>query len=101
MDEGHPDPALGFLDGGGELGRRIAGFDWAATPLGPVAHWPASLRAVVATALRAPVPIAFFLGPDGILLYNDAYRPIAGPRHPTVLGRPVRAGWPEVAAFND
>ena len=91
---------LGFLDGGGELGRLIAAFDWASTPLGAIEAWPASLRAVVAMALRAPAPMALFVGPGGIFLYNDPYRSIAGPRHPEVLGRPVAEGWPEVAAFN-
>ena len=28
-------------------------------------------------------------------------RRLAGPRHPGILGLPVRDGWPEVAAFND
>ncbi len=101
MDDAGIRDAPGFLEGGGELGRLIAGFDWSATPLGPIVGWPASLRAVVAMALRAPVPIALFVGRDGILLYNDAYRAIAGPRHPGILGLPVRDGWPEVAAFND
>lgn len=29
---------------GGDMRSRIASFDWAATPLGPRAEWPASLR---------------------------------------------------------
>ncbi len=36
----------GFLAGGGEIAGLIAGFDWAGTPLGPIAGWPPSLRAV-------------------------------------------------------
>ncbi len=91
----------GFLDGGGEVGRLIAAFDWAATPLGAIEGWPASLRAVVGTALRAPGPIALLIGAEGLLLYNDAYSVIAGARHPGLLGLPVRKAWPEVADFND
>ena len=39
-------------------------------------------------------------GPDGIMIYNDAYSVFAGGRHPQLLGSPVLAGWPEVADFN-
>jgi PAS domain S-box-containing protein len=40
-------------------------------------------------------------GPDGIMIYNDAYSAFAGGRHPKLLGSKVREGWPEVADFND
>ena len=40
-------------------------------------------------------------GPDGIMIYNDAYSVFAGGRHPRLLGSKVREGWPEVADFND
>jgi PAS domain S-box-containing protein len=36
-------------------------------------------------------------GPDLIHIYNDAYRPILGDKHPDALGRPVREVWPEIA----
>ena len=35
-------------------------------------------------------------GPDFVLLYNDAYRPILGDKHPWALGRPAREVWAEV-----
>ena len=40
-------------------------------------------------------------GPDGVMIYNDAYSVFAGNRHPKLLGSKVREGWPEVAEFND
>jgi PAS domain S-box-containing protein len=39
-------------------------------------------------------------GPDGIMIYNDAYSVFAGGRHPTLLGSKVLEGWPEVADLN-
>ncbi|HEX7198680.1 MAG TPA: PAS domain S-box protein, partial [Dongiaceae bacterium] len=39
-------------------------------------------------------------GPDGIMIYNDAYSVFAGDRHPRLLGSKVLEGWPEVADFN-
>jgi PAS domain S-box-containing protein len=40
-------------------------------------------------------------GPDGVMIYNDAYSGFAEGRHPRLLGSKVREGWPEVADFND
>ena len=35
-------------------------------------------------------------GPHLINLYNDAYGPILGRRHPDALGRPAREIWSEI-----
>ena len=90
-----------FLSGGGEAAEIIAGFDWAATPLGPIESWPASLKSTIALILRSPVPIVTLWGEDGIMIYNDGYSAFAGGRHPNLFGSKVREGWPEVADFND
>ncbi|HEX6898053.1 MAG TPA: PAS domain S-box protein [Bryobacteraceae bacterium] len=37
-------------------------------------------------------------GPDLIVLYNDAYAPLLGDRHPRILGKPLREVWPEIYA---
>ena len=92
---------LSFLSGGGELGDVIAGFHWAATPLGPLLDWPQSLKITVSLILKSPVPIVTLWGEAGIMIYNDAYSVFAGGRHPQALGSPVRDAWPEVADFND
>jgi len=90
-----------FLTGGGEAADIIARFDWAATSLGPIDGWPASLRSAIALVLRSPVPIVTLWGADGIMIYNDGYSAFAGGRHPDLFGSKVREGWPEVADFND
>ena len=89
------------MTGGGEAAEIIAGFDWAATPLGPIESWPASLKSTIALILRSPVPIVTLWGEDGIMIYNDGYSAFAGGRHPNLFGSKVREGWPEVADFND
>ncbi|WP_375486699.1 SpoIIE family protein phosphatase [uncultured Mycobacterium sp.] len=79
---------------GGEMGRRFAAFDWAAHPLGPPKDWPVELRTTVATTLTSRFPIVLWLGPqDLFLVYNDAYVPIFGDRHPASLGRRGREVW--------
>ncbi|MDB5379622.1 MAG: hybrid sensor histidine kinase/response regulator [Rubritepida sp.] len=79
----------------------MAGFDWAATSIGPIAGWPQSLRSTVSLMLRSPIAMVLLWGEDGVMTYNDAYAGFAGRRHPKLLGSRVREGWPEVAAFND
>ncbi len=93
--------AFRFLNGSGELGDLIRGFDWSKTPLGPISGWPQSLKTITGTLLSSPIPIVLLWGPDGIMIYNHAYSGFAGSRHPALLGSEVRKGWPEVADFND
>lgn len=75
--------------------------DWAATPIGPQKAWPVSLRIAINLVMRSKVPMVILWGPDGVMIYNDAYAEFAGARHPVLFGSYVRDGWPEVAAFND
>ena len=81
--------------------KSSRGFDWAATPLGPIGAWPVSLKSSIGLILRSPVPIVTLWGEDGIMIYNDGYSGFAGGRHPNSFGSKVREGWPEVADFND
>jgi PAS domain S-box-containing protein len=86
----------GFPLHGGEMGARIRQLDWSRTLLGPVQHWPASLKAAVSFMLPADVQIVLFWGPEFIALYNDAYAPTIGDKHPKALGRPARENWSEL-----
>ncbi len=81
--------------GDAEMAGRIRGRDWAATPLGPAAAWPQSLRTAVDMMLAMPGPATVLWGPAGVQLYNDAYVAIARDRHPALLGRPAAQGWPD------
>jgi hypothetical protein len=92
------DSSLG-LEGENEMGRLIRARDWAGS-LGPIEDWPASLKTSVGLMLRSPVPLVLLWGPDGIMLYNDAYGGFAGNRHPGLLGAKVLEGWPEAADLN-
>lgn len=90
-----------FLGHDGEASRIIREFDWSTTSLGDVETWPQSLKTATALLLQSPVPIVMLWGPEGIMIYNDAYSVFAGRRHPALFGSKVREGWPEVADFND
>jgi PAS domain S-box-containing protein len=86
--------------GPGEMAQRIRTHDWAATPLGPSARWPGSLRALVDMLLPNGFPMVALWGPDLLQLYNDGYREIMGLKHPAGLGQPTRECWPEVWHIN-
>jgi len=86
-----------FLRGGGEMGERIRGFDWSKTSLGPVESWSAALRNTVSLMLANRFPHLLWWGSEYIQLYNDAYRPIPGSKHPDkALGKSARECWAEI-----
>jgi PAS domain S-box-containing protein len=89
-----------LIVGGGRMGVLIRSYDWKSTSLGSISEWPQSLLTSVSLMLQSPVPIVMLWGPNGIMLYNDAYSVFAGARHPKLLGSKVVEGWPEVADFN-
>ena len=78
---------IDVLIGGGEMGALMRSLDWATTPIGPVEHWPQSLRTAVSICLDSRFPILIWWGPELVMLYNDAYRPMLGAtKHPTAMG---------------
>ncbi|MFO1065421.1 MAG: histidine kinase dimerization/phospho-acceptor domain-containing protein [Pirellulales bacterium] len=85
-----------FLMGGGEMGRRIRAFDWAASLLGPLPNWSPRLRSALSICLNSNFPIALYWRSDLVLLYNDEWSSIPGTKHPWVLGRPAHEAWPEI-----
>jgi len=89
-------PAQGMLVGGGEMGGLMRARDWASTALGPVGGWPQSLRTSVSICLSSRFPIILFWGSDLVQIYNDAYRPMLGGKHPAALGQRCRETWPEI-----
>jgi PAS domain S-box-containing protein len=72
---------------------------WEESPLGPVSGWPLEMRVVVETALASGFPVCTAWGPANVQIYNDAYNPIYGDKHPFAFGRPTAESWPEIAAF--
>ncbi|QPM90510.1 Sensor histidine kinase RcsC [Pseudooceanicola algae] len=73
--------------------QLIEGEDWADTALGPRSAWPQNLRTSVEIMLASRYPMFIWWGPDLIQLYNDAYTPVMGKRHPWGLGKPAPEVW--------
>lgn len=89
MDDNYPAKELSFLDVPGEMAGRIRELDWTKTQLGSPAGWPVPLKTLVGLMLSATQPMFMFWGDDKIWLYNDAFVPILGNKHPQALGRPA------------
>jgi PAS domain S-box-containing protein len=89
----------------GEMARRVREMDWSVTPLGESEAWPQSLKLSIAMILASGFPMAIRWGPELVLIYNDAYRPILRDKHPKALGRSLRDVWwevyPELGPLNE
>ncbi len=94
MPEELPGDLARAVELGGEMGRRFAELDWSAHPLGHPRTWSAEIRAITAVALTSRFPIIMWLGADDLFqIYNDAYIPALGERHPAALGARGREVW--------
>ena len=72
------------------MAELVRAYDWSSTPLGAIASWSKELLTIVNLTLASSSPARTMWGPELILIYNDAYRPIPGPRHPFALGKSAR-----------
>jgi signal transduction histidine kinase len=79
-----------------EMAALVQSKDWSEALLGLPDSWPQSLRSAVSICIGSAFPIAIYWGPDLALVYNDAWSPILGQKHPWALGRSAREVWPEI-----
>jgi PAS domain S-box-containing protein len=87
---------MDWLAGGGEMGERIRAFDWSKTAIGPPETWSPALRMMIQLLLANRFPLLLWWGPQYVSIYNDAYRPVLGAKHPWGLGRPLSECWSEI-----
>jgi PAS domain S-box-containing protein len=87
--------ASGRIIGTGEMADRVRDYDWSTTALGPIEAWSKELVTIVNLTLASSSPARTMWGSQLVLIYNDAYRPIPGPRHPFALGKPARRVYSE------
>ncbi|WP_067271963.1 PAS domain-containing protein [Mitsuaria sp. 7] len=92
-----PTDSQRWLDGGGDMGARMRNMDWRDHPLGPLQTWPQSLRSAVSICLGSRFPMVVLWGPRLVMLYNDAYAPLLGDKHPGALGCSIHDVWTEIA----
>ncbi len=78
------------------MSALMRSIDWGNTSLGAIDAWPESLATAVDICMASRFPMAICWGPDLALIYNDAYRPILGAKHPASIGRPCYEVWSEL-----
>ena len=81
--------------GGGEMGALIRAYPWRQSSFGSLSEWPSGLLTAVSICLNARFPMVIWWGDEFRLLYNDAFQPILGDRHPQALGQPAAAVFTE------
>lgn len=82
--------------GQSEMAALMRLHDWSRTALGDPKDWPQALKAAVRILLTSRFEMWLGWGPDINFLYNDAYRPTLGQKHPHALGMPTRILWSEI-----
>ena len=85
----------GFPPIGGEIGAMIRARDWTGSPVGALETWSEALRVALALVLASPESMYLVWGPALTFFFNDAYRPILGPRLPSALGASLPELWPD------
>ena len=80
----------------GEVEEALRATDWAHTVLGPPDTWPATMRATLGVCFGSRFPIVTYWGPELAVVYNSAYIPIFGAKHPYAMGMTAREAWGEI-----
>lgn len=78
-------------------GWTLASHDWAATPLGPPAGWPQSLRTVAELVLASEYPMLLAWGREHALVYNEAFGWLIGAPRSDALGHSLATAWPQLS----
>ena len=88
-----PEPPL--FPGSGLMATQMREHDWSRSPLGPAENWPPSLRVATRICLTSRFPMIVWWGPDLRMIYNDAYLPLMGGKHPA-LDKAGAAVWSDI-----
>jgi PAS domain S-box-containing protein len=85
-----------LLNASGAVHALLCESDLPRSPLGDPAGWPGPLRTVLELMLNSNAAMFLVWGPQRTFLYNDAYLPVLGAKHPRALARPMEESWGEV-----
>ncbi len=81
---------------GSETCQLVKQVDWGKTSIGPMKNWPMSFKTALSIIMSSRFPMVVWFGPDLLTIYNDAYMPQMGVKHPSATGRPAHLVWPEI-----
>jgi hypothetical protein len=76
--------------------RFFMNYEWNTTSLGSLDTWSEALKSAARLLLADPRPSSMLVGPDHVLIWNEAYIPIIGSnRHPSRWAEPFDIVYPE------
>jgi PAS domain S-box-containing protein len=84
------------LDPSSAIRRLLREHDWSTSPLGTPDTWSAELTTAVTMAVSSSFPMFVAWGPKLTFLYNDAYIPVLGGKHPAAFGGRMESIWYEI-----
>ncbi|MBW4442624.1 MAG: response regulator [Plectolyngbya sp. WJT66-NPBG17] len=84
-----------IFSGNSQTAQLMRSHNWADTSLGAIEHWSPNLCTALSICLNSRFPMVIWWGKELALLYNDAWLPILGNKHPAALGRPGHEVWAE------
>ncbi|GAA1296460.1 SpoIIE family protein phosphatase [Saccharothrix xinjiangensis] len=88
-------PADLVFPGRSEMAARMREHPWADSGTGTPDTWSVALQTAVRICLTSRFPMILWWGEELRFLYNDAYLPLLGGKHPA-LGKPGDRVWPEI-----
>lgn len=71
------------------MATAIRALNWTNSSMGPPCTWEPTLKTLTGLMLDSSQPMFIAWGQDKTWLYNDAFIPILGHKHPHALGRPA------------
>ena len=74
----------------------MASVDMTAAAIGAPETWPDSLVSYVDLVLDSRQPMFLAWGSELTFIYNDAYAPILGAKHPAAMARPFKDVWSDI-----
>ncbi|RDW82736.1 hypothetical protein BP6252_03848 [Coleophoma cylindrospora] len=92
----HPPWMWTFMQNPSSHVRFIRDFDWPSTPIGPLETWPVQLCQMLNIVIADPEPAVIFWGPELVMVYNEAYIPLIGHKHPLTMGNRFADCFPDV-----
>ena len=73
----------------------VRSINWASTPLGSIEGWSAEFRGFCNFIMACPHPAAIYWGEEFTIIYNEAFIPLVGSKHPRIMGQRYCDAWPE------
>ncbi|KAF3011382.1 hypothetical protein E8E14_009607 [Neopestalotiopsis sp. 37M] len=75
--------------------------DWNTSSIGPMATWPSELKQILRLMMADTEPRILYWGPKFTIIYNEAYIPLVGAKHPSMQGKDAPNVFPEFWSYFD